>query len=164
MRRAYSAAPSTLTGHATLDRPAASVLLGSGRRAHRKERPCPTSPTPAPTPIDQTDWANTTLPIPGNPTGCAAGTARFHNGTATVGGTSYRISPGYNQDVTPVVAYGDVDRDGQTDAMLVLECLTTLEVRPDGTVHYVARTFEGLSQCAADMHWAGSRFTGDCLP
>jgi len=77
------------------------------------------SPTPAvPTPAGPG-------PISANDTGCPAGTAQFHNEIAVMGDERYRIGGGYLRDRTPRVAYGDVTRDGTTDALLVVSCLTT---------------------------------------
>jgi hypothetical protein len=87
------------------------------------------TPTPRATPgsIDGTDWANVTLEIPANQTGCAAGTAHFHNRTTRVGGTRYRLGSGFMHNQAVEVAYGDVDADGQAEALIIISC-----ANPDG--------------------------------
>ncbi len=74
--------------------------------------------------IEDTDWANVTVAIPANDTGCAAGTARFAAGAAWVADSRYRIGVGYDPETAPIVAYGDVDGGGVAEALLVVSCLT----------------------------------------
>jgi hypothetical protein len=74
--------------------------------------------------ISDVDWANVTLKIPANQTGCPAGTAQFQDEVAVMGNERYRIGGGYMRERNPKVAYGDVDADGHQEALLVVSCLT----------------------------------------
>ena len=119
----FAAAPPAGTSTGTLAGSAGATSTASPVRA--------VLATPAPRAtqksLDGTDWANTTLEIPANQTGCAAGTAHFHNRTTQVGGTRYRLGSGYMRGQAVEVAYGDVDADGQAEALIVISC-----ANPDG--------------------------------
>jgi hypothetical protein len=81
-------------------------------------------PDVAPSPsaaIDTLDWANATLQIPPNQTGCEAGAARFEQGRATVGGTAYQL----NVVWAPAPLYADFDHDGRLDAVVAVACVRT---------------------------------------
>jgi hypothetical protein len=118
--------------------------------------------------IERTDWANVTLNIPPNETGCAAGHAAFNHSAATVAGTGYHLGSGHLDSI--VVAYGDVDADAQADALLVVSCVTPagrhnppsvlLLVTATPTLHTMALSFstsprvgdgEGKSSIATPM-------------
>jgi hypothetical protein len=86
--------------------------------------PRATETTAPPQSISEIDWANTTLDIPANETGCPAGTAQFQDEVAVMGNERYRIGGGYMRERNPKVAYGDVDADGHQEALLVVSCLT----------------------------------------
>jgi hypothetical protein len=77
-------------------------------------------PTSAPA-IDTVDWANATVDIPQNLTGCAAGAARFEQGRATVGGTPYHMFVNW----APAPLYADFDHDGRKDAVIAVACVRT---------------------------------------
>jgi hypothetical protein len=101
--------------------PGPAVVVGaSGAPAATVTHPPPDDPTPGS--IRDTDWPNVTLDIPANQTGCAAGTAHFQHAIADVGATRYFLGGGENH--TFEIAYGDVDADGQAEALLVVSCLT----------------------------------------
>ncbi|MDT5026986.1 MAG: hypothetical protein QOE61_3412 [Micromonosporaceae bacterium] len=106
--------------------PAASAAATPTASPVRAARATPTAGA-TPGSIDGTDWANATLEIPANQTGCAAGTAHFHNRVSEVGGTRYRLGSGYLHSQAVEVAYGDVDADGQAEALVIISC-----ANPDG--------------------------------
>ena len=78
-------------------------------------------PTPSATPIDAVNWAEATVAIPANQTGCAAGEARFAAGRATVGGTPYQMFVEW----APAPLYADFDHDGLLDAVIAVACVRT---------------------------------------
>src|SRR5262245_56619627 len=78
-------------------------------------------PTTSPGPVDKVDWANATVDIPPNLTGCEAGQARFAQGRATVGGTPYQMFVPW----APEPLYADFDHDGRLDAVFAVACVRT---------------------------------------
>ena len=79
------------------------------------------TPSPSAAAIDTVDWANATLDIPANLTGCEAGQARFEQGRATVGGTPYQMFVKW----ASAPLYADFDHDGRMDAVIAVACVRT---------------------------------------
>lgn len=105
----------------------------------------PTTPGPA---IDTTDWANATVEIPQNLTGCQSGAARFEQGRATVGGTPYQMFVSWAQ--APL--YADFDHDGRQDAVIAVACVKTPGLRnPPALLLAISG--------AADRHLMGTLFS-----
>ncbi len=94
--------------------------------------PSPSLPPVMTSPISGTDWANATLDIPANQTGCASGRAQFRQGTADVGESRYQFGGG--PEMTFEAAYGDVDADGQAEALVVMSCMTPTHRNPPSIV------------------------------
>jgi len=83
--------------------------------------PGPVLTSARPEGIEGTNWYNVTFTMPANETGCAPGRVTFESASAALlGGGLYQINSGYNSSGDPFVGYGDVDGDGQTDAVLVV--------------------------------------------
>ena len=97
-------------------RPAPTAPTGTGAPSTVATTP---SESPAPEPIEETDWAQTTVVIPYNTTGCEPGTAHFHNGTAMIAGTTYRMFTRRQKSAL----YSDFDGDDNTDAVISAVCL-----------------------------------------
>lgn len=99
------------------------AVLGLGRsdgsdRLHPVTPPDATlaSSSAAVTSIGRIDWRNAIMNLPANNSTCPYHRVQFTNGSATLAPWHYKIVP----SAEPV--YGDVNRDGFTDAVVVITC------------------------------------------
>jgi hypothetical protein len=97
---------------------AVAALVGC---ADPDEWELPPPVTPSTAPIDTVNWAEATVRIPPNGTGCEAGEARFAQGRATVGGTPYQMFTEW----AAAPLYADFDHDGRLDAVIAVACART---------------------------------------
>ncbi|GIH02200.1 hypothetical protein Rhe02_02670 [Rhizocola hellebori] len=100
------------------------------------------TPTPTPTPsaptglIRKVDWVNATIDVDAAKPACPSGVVSLSQSSASP--TALLVAPDY-------IAYGDLDGDGEEDAVLRAECaaptagtphdLVAIQRRPDGTLH-----------------------------